>query len=301
MPILLNRYLAKIAALAVTVLCTHENALAATKITQKTAAANIPEFVERAAPLTGWSPEEITKLLEQAEYKPRIIELMDKPGEAMPWFQYKDRIVTKARVDDGLVFINTYKDALTRAEQTYGVPKEIIAAIIGVETRYGTNKGGFRVLDALTTLSFKYPRRASFFQQELVDFINLSKSAHFDPLTITGSYAGAIGWPQFMPSSARKLAVDFDGDGKIDLVESPVDAIGSIGSYFRANGWRTGELAARVLPSADGSNLTLQGANGENEYFDTAYNFEVIKRYNRSNLYAMAVSMLSEQLKQASN
>lgn len=295
MPKLYNLVICKLSAIAVGICCLYVPDVAAKKAKPAAPAATISEFVDRAAPITGWQKDELAGLLAQAEYKPRIVELMDKPGEAMPWHLYKARVVTESRVSAGHAFIAKYGDALMRAEQMYGVPKEVIAAIIGVETSYGTNKGGFRVIDALTTLSFNYPRRAAFFQKELIDFLTLSKQANFDPVTITGSYAGAIGWPQFMPSSAKRLAVDFDGDGKIDLVESPVDAIGSIGSYFRANDWTTG-LAPVQMGTATSHNLAMPLGDGEQEYFRVSHNFEVIKRYNRSNLYAMSVAMLSARL-----
>lgn len=297
MSILLKNLAHKLSVIAVALACLHMNGASAAKINKSTPASNGIEFVDRNYEATGWSKDELHSILSQVEYKPRIIELMDKPGEAMPWYQYKSRVVTPARVSGGLAFMTTYSEALSRAEQTYGVPKEIITAIIGVETSYGANKGGFRVLDALATLGFNYPRRAAFFQKELVDFLALAKHSNVDPLTITGSYAGAIGWPQFMPSSARKLAVDFDGDGKIDLVQSPVDAIGSIAAYFKANGWVSGLSPVEQLTSEAGSNLAMPLATDEKEYFKVSHNFEVIKRYNRSNLYAMSVSLLSEHLR----
>lgn len=298
MPKLYNLVIYKLSAIAIGICCLYAPDALAKKVKRAAPAASISEFVDRAAPMTGWQKDELMSLLAQAEYKPRIVELMDKPGEAMPWHMYKARVVTESRVNAGHAFIAKYGDALLRAEQMYGVPKEVITAIIGVETSYGANKGGFRVLDALTTLSFNYPRRAAFFQKELVDFLSLSKLAGFDPATITGSYAGAIGWPQFMPSSAKKLAVDFDGDGRIDLVESPVDAIGSIGAYFHANDWTTG-LAPVQMGSPTSHNLAMPLADGEQEYFRVSHNFEVIKRYNRSNLYAMSVAMLSARLSAA--
>lgn len=297
MSILLRNLKLKFSIIALGLTCLHSTGAQAAKITKQTPASNIVEFVDRNYESTGWSKDELHSIFAQAEYKPRIVELMDKPGEAMPWHQYKSRVVTPARVSGGYAFMSTYAEALSRAEQAYGVPREIITAIIGVETSYGTNKGGFRVLDALSTLGFNYPRRAAFFQKELVDFLALAKQSNVDPVTMTGSYAGAIGWPQFMPSSARKLAVDFDGDGKIDLVQSPVDAIGSIAAYFKANGWVSGMLPVTQLNGEEGSNLAMPLASDEKEYFKVSHNFEVIKRYNRSNLYAMSVSLLSEQLR----
>lgn len=260
-------------------------------------ATELHAFIAKAAPLTGWTSQELATILTSAEYKQRIIDLMNKPGEAMPWPTYRSRIVSTERIAAGVTFITTYQDVLARAETTYGVPREIIAAIIGVETSYGKNKGSYRVIDALSTLGFNYPRRSEFFQKELIAFLALAKKSNIDPLATTGSYAGAIGWPQFMPSSARKLAVDFDGDGVIDLVNSPADAIGSVANYFKANDWtQGGPLVSRVQT---GGNLSMPGENGTTEAYQVSHNYDVIKRYNHSNLYAMAVFDISEYLRQS--
>jgi membrane-bound lytic murein transglycosylase B len=255
------------------------------------------EYIARAAQATGWTQEEVYSILRQAELQPRILELMDKPAEkSMAWHEYQKRIVTDERVAAGKAFMRTYAEPLARAEATYGVPKQIIAGIIGLESRYGAIRGQYRVLDTLTTLSFHFPRRAAFFQKELTAFLVLAKSGTVDPLVLKGSYAGAIGWPQFMPSNVSKLATDFDGDGAIDLYNNPVDAIGSVAKYFNENGWKTGAPVVRPVSSAKYSNLELEGENGP-LLFDAEHNFKVIKRYNRSNLYAMAVYELSRKLK----
>lgn len=255
------------------------------------------EYAKKAASTTGYTESELLQILNQAKPQLRIVELMDKPAEkALTWHQYHTRIVTTDRVSQGKQFMATYAVPLARAEATYGVPKEIIAAIIGLETRFGANKGNYRVLDSLSTLSFNYPRRAAFFQKELTAFLVLAKQGQVDPLALKGSYAGAIGWPQFMPSNISKLGADFDQDGRIDLYNSPVDAIGSVAKYFAASGWRTGQQVARPAASAKGSDLTLEGAQGPT-YFHVEHNFKVILRYNRSNLYAMAVLSLSEYLR----
>jgi membrane-bound lytic murein transglycosylase B len=268
----------------------------ASPFVQAAAPVATPEYVTKAAAATGWSEDEVTALLRQAEVQPRILELMDKPAEkAMPWYVYFSRVVSQERIAGGKVFMTTYADTLARAEATYGVPKEIITAIIGVESRYGANRGNFRVLDSLATLSFNYPRRATYFQTELTAFLKLARAGQVDPLTVKGSYAGAIGWGQFMPSNISKLATDFDGDGVIDLYDNPVDAIGSVAKYFSMNGWKTGHSVAAGT-TAEASNLKLDGAEGP-EYFKVEHNFNVIKRYNHNNLYAMSVFVLSEQLK----
>lgn len=255
------------------------------------------EYVARAARATGWTHDEVYSLLRQAEFQPRVLELMNKPAEkSLAWFEYRERIISAERIAAGKAFMETYAGPLARAEKTYGVPKHVIAGIIGLESRYGAIRGHFRVLDTLTTLSFHFPRRAAFFQKELTEFLVLAKSGSVDPLALKGSYAGAIGWPQFMPSNVSKLATDFDGDGIIDLYNSPVDAIGSVAKYFHDNGWKTGGPVVRKAPSEKASNMTLEGEDGP-MYFKTEHNFKVIKRYNRSNLYAMAVHELSQKLK----
>lgn len=255
------------------------------------------EYVSAAAASSGYTEQEITALLRQAEVQPRILELMNKPAEkTMTWGTYYSKVITPERVAAGRAFMANYAAELERAEATYGVPKEIISAIIGVETKYGTIKGNYRVLDSLATLGFGYPRRAAFFQKELTAFLALAKHGDVDPLVTKGSYAGALGWPQFMPSNVSKLATDFDGDGKIDLVNSPADAIGSVAKYFKENGWKTGEPVSRALNGEEGSNLKMDGLDGP-VYFKTEANFKAIKRYNQSNLYAMAVYLLSEQLR----
>jgi membrane-bound lytic murein transglycosylase B len=228
-------------------------------------------------------------------------------------------------------FWNKHAAALARAEQEYGVPAQVIVSIIGVETFYGGNTGSWRVLDALSTLCFDYPPRAEFFCQQLREFLILAREQQVDPLILKGSYAGAMGLPQFMPSSFRAYAVDFDGDGHIDIWTNPVDAIGSVASYFKRHGWTTGEPVvsrAQVKGEQADSGLTqgldpvknvgelralgwtsgdvlrddipvtafrFDGAEGQ-EYWMGLPNFYVITRYNRSAMYAMAVHQLSGEL-----
>jgi membrane-bound lytic murein transglycosylase B len=229
-----------------------------------------------------------------------------------------------------------HADLLNRAQAEYGVPAEVITAIIGVETNYGGNLGRHRVLDALTTLGFAYPPRADFFRKELGQFALLVREEGIDPDTAVGSYAGAMGRPQFIPSSYRAYAVDFDGDGRRDLWDT-ADAIGSVANYFKRHGWRSGEPvvlpaevpgglprgieaaegkpkrpdttagrlasagiggAAGLDPAAPASLIRLDGASGD-EYWVGLENFYVITRYNHSNLYAMAVHQLSGEIRKA--
>jgi membrane-bound lytic murein transglycosylase B len=282
--------------LASCVLATCTSAFAAAPV-----AMSPEQYVAHAAAVTGWSPLDVQSLLQQAQLQPRILELMDKPAEkSMKWYEYRSRIVSTERAAAGIVFLDTYTAAFARAEVEYGVPRQIVAAIIGMESSYGTNRGKYRVLDSLGTLSFNYPRRAAFFQKELTAFLVLAKAGHVDPLTIQGSYAGAIGYPQFMPTNISKLATDFDDDGHIDLYNSPVDAIGSVAKYLRLNGWKAGQPVAAYLETSAGSNLQMEGRDGP-EYMRVEHNFKVIKRYNQSDMYALAVFTLSQILNSGAN
>ncbi|MGH8491732.1 MAG: lytic murein transglycosylase B [Moraxellaceae bacterium] len=285
-----------------------------------------------------YAPGELQTLFASVGRDEGTLKAIARPAEATKeWKDYRPNFINPDRVQKGLDFWQQYAEVLTRAEKTYGVPPEMIVAIIGVETKYGGNKGRSRVLDALATLGLDYPPRAPFFRKELREFLILSKENGLDPLNTYGSYAGAMGFPQFMPSSWRNLAVDFDGDGKRDLINNPVDAIGSVGNYFKANGWKPGEtvvVRARIIsqdydtiintkdlktdstlgeiakkgliPRLSGSYLAstpatairLQGDNG-GEFWLGFNNFYVITKYNRSILYAMAAFQLSQELKAA--
>jgi membrane-bound lytic murein transglycosylase B len=284
-----------------------------------------------------YAPGELDALFAKVSREEGVLKAIARPAESTKeWKDYYPNFLTPERVQKGVEFWRQHADVLERAEQTYGVPPEMILGILGVETKYGGNKGRNRVIDALATLGFDYPPRAPFFRKELREFLVLSKENGLDPLSTYGSYAGAMGFPQFMPSSWRHLAVDFDGDGRRDLINNPVDAIGSIGNYFKANGWKTGEpvvARARIisqdydsiihkelgtnstleaiakkglipreagtyLASAPASAIRLQGDNG-GEFWLAFTNFYVITKYNRSVLYAMAAYQLSQQIKAA--
>ena len=246
------------------------------------------------------------------------------------WERYRARFVNDRRINNGLVFWQENAVELARAEAIYGVPAEIIVAIIGVETEYGRNMGKFSVLEALATLAFDYPPRAPFFRSELEQFFLFARENGLDPLEIKGSYAGAMGIPQFMPSSIRRFAVDFDGNNRIELRESTTDAIGSVARYFVMNGWQTkapvaaparveGDptalIAAGIKPAISLQELARQGVftKGDadrpaalidlvtpgqpTEYWVGFDNFYVITRYNRSSFYAMSVFQLAEALR----
>lgn len=289
-------------------------------------------FITEMARDYGFSNEQLTALFAKVERKQSIIDAISRPAERVkPWKEYRPIFITDSRVARGVDFWRQHEAALARAEQTYGVPAQFIVAIIGVETFYGGNTGSYRVMDALSTLAFDYPARAPFFRKELREFLMLAREEQVDPLTLKGSYAGAMGLPQFMPSSFRAYAVDFDGDGHINIWGDPDDAIGSVASYFKQHGWLAGEdVATKASVSGDkvDQGLTpaldpvmnvaelrslgwtsadklddelpvtafrLEGAAGD-EYWMGLPNFYVITRYNRSVMYAMAVNQLAELL-----
>jgi membrane-bound lytic murein transglycosylase B len=289
------------------------------------------EMVERH----GFDSAELRGLLADARYRQVIIDAMDRPYEAKPWRDYRALFVTPERIAGGVAFRHDNAELLARAETDYGVAPQIIVAIIGVETNYGGNMGKHRVIDALTTLGFAYPRRADFFRRELEAFLLLSREEQLDPLRAVGSYAGAMGKPQFISSSYRNNAVDFDGDGRRDLWGSNADVIGSVANYFRQHGWRSGEPVTFAVklrsgvpdgialvektpappettvgalraagvewdePPSDDVPASLIRLDGvDDEYWVGLNNFYAITRYNRSNLYAMAVYQLSEAIRE---
>jgi len=298
------------------------------------AAALAPEkasFVAEMVRKHGFDAADLAALLAQAEERQAIIDAISRPAEAKPWYQYRRIFVTPARARGGAEFWRENAQLLAAVEESSGVPAEIIVAIIGVETSYGRHSGGFRVLDALNTLAFGYPKREAFFRAELEQFLLLAREEGFDPLVPKGSYAGAMGMPQFIPSSYRRYAVDYDRDGHRDLWHSNADAIGSVANYFVSHGWRRGEpivsrgfglsqdhqelLLAGMEPSIELTRLLEGGVsakealpadtlvslvrldNGtEDEYWLGLHNFYVITRYNHSTLYAMAVYQLSREI-----
>ncbi|GAB4346684.1 MAG: lytic murein transglycosylase B [Gammaproteobacteria bacterium] len=291
----------------------------------------LERFVDEMARKHNFDRQELTVLLRGAERKERILKAIASPAEAKPWYDYRPIFVTRSRISEGVRFWQENEAALARAAEVYGVPPEIIVAIIGVETRYGRHKGGFRVLDSLTTLAFNYPKRAAFFLRELEQFLLLAREENLDPLKPLGSYAGAMGRPQFISSSYRHYAVDFDNDGFRDLWENNADAIGSVANYFSRHGWQPGQPVVRpaqvegegyraVLSDSPDTNQTagtlrrngvrfdekigddmaatlfaLETREGP-EYWVGFRNFYVITRYNRSILYAMAVYQLSQEI-----
>ncbi|MGY0552960.1 lytic murein transglycosylase B [Vreelandella sp. 2A-K22] len=196
----------------------------------------VEELVEQGLP-----QEWLAEALGQASYTQSVLDAMEGAAERrLKWYEYRAIFLTQQRIEEGVEFIDAHADALARAESTYGVPAEIITAIIGVETYYGRHKGQHRVLDSLATLAFHHPARGAFFRGELAAFLRIAYEQQVDPTELRGSYAGAMGYPQFIPTSYQAYAVDFDGDGRRDLWENPVDAIGSVANYFAEHNWKPG-------------------------------------------------------------
>ena len=304
-------------------------------------------WAQEAAARLQLDPLWVDKTLSQAKRLPSIEKLVLPPSNpsAKNWAAYRARFVEPIRVQAGARFWQTHRSALERAEREYGVPAAIIVGIIGVETLYGQNTGSFRIIDALSTLAFYFPsahpraaERQAFFRSELEQFLLLTSRSAADPLAIRGSYAGAMGLPQFMPSSWARYAVDFDGDGRVDLFGSPSDAIGSVANYLKAFQWRSGMpthypvtlvpgqsdmdalLAPDILPTFSVNSFTAKGASLQGEalqhtgplalielrngndspsYVAGTENFYAITRYNWSSYYAMAVIELGQAVKQA--
>ena len=295
--------------------------------------ADVAAFIDEVAERDSLGKHALRKLLRAANSQPGIIEAMNRPAEkAKPWYEYRPIFVTEKRIREGTEFWLAHRQALDQASVQSGVAPEYLAAIVGVETYYGRMTGSYRVLDALATLAFDYPARAKFFRDELEQFILLTHERGFDPLTVKGSYAGAMGAPQFMPSNYRRYAVDADADGRIDLWNNWADVCASVGNYLKEHGWNAGEPVlseAVVQPdkaaALDGRKLTLadtvdslktKGVDFESAlpsdapviliaadepdgvHWRVGYNnFYVITRYNHSALYAMAVFELAAAVK----
>jgi peptidoglycan lytic transglycosylase B len=205
---------------------------------------DVQDFIQYLAKEDHFQPAELKKIFENVDPQPNIIRLMQKPYEALPWYQYQKHFLSPERVAAGVKFWQQHHAIFSKAEHDFGVPAEIILAILGVETYYGKRMSGYRVLDALATLAFDYPPRSHFFRRELREFLKLARQHQVDALHTSGSYAGAMGMPQFMPSSLARYGLDYDHDGKADIFQQPADAIGSIANYLRAHGWKTGQNMA---------------------------------------------------------
>ena len=206
----------------------------------------VKQFIAEMVEKHRFTRSELNRIFGQAQFQPAIIRAMEQPAETAlaSWQAYRALFVNRERVERGLQFWNRHAEPLERAAVEFGVPEEIIVGIIGVETTYGRNIGTYRVIDALATLAFDYPKRAEFFRGELESYLLFTREMRIDALRVKGSYAGAIGIPQFMPGSYRRFALDYDGDGQISLATSPADAVGSIGNFLKSHGWARGEPVA---------------------------------------------------------
>ncbi len=218
-----------------------------TLVDPQTRSIEINQFIQKMVNEHQFNESELTQLLGQAETKDSILQAISKPAEnVLPWFKYKNIFLGQKRVEEGVQFWKKNQKTLNKAYKKYGVPPEIIVGIIGVETFYGKQKGNYRVLDALVTLAFDYPPRSLFFRSELEAFLLMTREENLDPTQLLGSYAGAMGMPQFIASSYRRFAVDFSGKGKRDLINNTEDVIGSVANYFVQSGWKTNEPV--ILP-----------------------------------------------------
>lgn len=295
---------------------------------------DVREFIEEMHEKHGFDRARLVRLFKQTQPQPKAIKaiLPPKDPSVRSWQAYRTRFVESSRIEGGLRFWEANDHSLETARRAYGVPEEIIVAIIGIETIYGRNMGKFPTLATLATLAFDYPPRADLFRRELEALLLLSRETRHSPLAYTGSYAGALGMPQFLPSSLRNWGVDFDGDGQVDLAASTADAIGSVANFLASHGWETdspiaapanvtgnrfselidagilprfipAEMAAYgVSPAVDAPQLAcalidLVTPNQATEYWLGYRNFYVITRYNRSSFYAMAVYALSRELR----
>jgi membrane-bound lytic murein transglycosylase B len=293
----------------------------------------LPEFLTEMQQKHDFNRDELATSFAQVEVKDAIIAAISRPAEkSKAWFEYRAIFMTESRINGGIEFWKQHAADLARAEKEFGVPAEIIIAILGVETRYGGNVGGYRVIDALSTLAFQYPPRSPFFKSELESFLLLAREEDISLLSPMGSYAGAMGLGQFMPSSYREYAVDFDHDGHRNIWTNPTDAIGSIANYLKRHGWIAGQsivhptyfsgkvaddliekgmkpsISRQALNAAgvslrgvpEGNDelalISLTQQNGE-EYWLARQNFYAITRYNHSRMYAMVVTQLGQAIR----
>ncbi len=289
------------------------------------------QFISKMQQQYHYDPAKAAELIYNIKFLPDVIKHMQQPYEAKPWYVYRKYFVTQKRIDEGVKYAKQNQAALIRAEQQYGVPKKIIVAIIGVETLYGEYEGDYPVLNALATLAFAYPPRAKFFRSELAQYLLLTKELHLNPRKVKGSYAGAMGMPQFMPSSYRHYAVDFSGNKRKDLFHNSADAIGSVANYLNKAGWKRGQLIAVPakitgdkykkllnaklkpiytvaqlktygieptvpLPGATKVNIIELQYKNDFKYWIGLKNFYAITRYNTSIHYAMAVLQLANKI-----
>lgn len=299
---------------------------------------DVQHFIMEMVQQHNFKQSELETLFSQVKIKQKILDAISRPAEkSKAWHEYRKIFLTRKRINDGVKFWQENNNIISYAEKVYGVAPEIMVAIIGVETFYGRLQGKYRVMDALSTLAFKYPKRSKFFRGELKHFLIMSQEQNFDPLSRNGSYAGAMGIGQFIPSSYQSYAVDFNGDGQKDIWENNADAIGSVANYFKRHGWKKDQPVADKLlldkentisysdrckrsckPEQRVADFKQKGLHGKTsvadqtaaillilqqksgkEYWLGYNNFYVISRYNHSTLYSMAVFQLSQEIKQA--
>lgn len=294
----------------------------------------VQEYIHYLNSQYGFNTAYLEQLFNKVTYNPTVLQRMEQAGQPMPWFQYRAIFIKPERVQQGAEFWRENRVALARAQSQYGVPAAIIAGILGEETSYGSYKGSFSTLDALSTLAFRYPRRAGYFRNELTHFLLLCREQQWNPLTIKGSYAGALGLPQFMPSSYRTYAVDYHNDGVKDLFNNNEDVIVSIANYLQKKGWKANQPIASPARVTNSKVYMLADQQGKPKYTvkqlrhygmepvqrvsaatpagvlflkdkdsDEAWltfnNFSVIKRYNTSNYYAMVAYQLGNLVQAA--
>lgn len=295
---------------------------------------DIEQFINEMVKDHQFDREQLTHWLDQAEKKQAVLDAISRPAEKeKTWKDYRAIFMTEERINLGVQFWQANEKVLDDVSKKYGVPPEMIVAILGVETRYGRNTGSYRVIDALTTLGFDYPPRAKFFRSQLKEFFLLAREQKHDPLDLKGSYAGAMGYGQFIPSSYRHYAVDYNQDGFADIWNSPEDAVASIANYFKENGWKKDQPVVTrchtseqydetvptlgLKPTLKRSELMKKGfipveETGNDELFAVhklegdygtefwcgAKNFYAITRYNQSNMYALAAWQLSQAIKE---
>ena len=295
---------------------------------------DVQQFIDELVREHEMDGEQLKAWMAGAEKKQSILDAISRPAEkTKPWHEYRNIFLQEDRINQGVEFWQQNADTLAAVSQQYGVPEEIIVAIIGVEPKYGRITGSYRVIDSLSTLAFDYPPRGAFFRKQLKEFFLLAREQKQDPTVLKGSYAGAMGYGQFIPSSYRHYAVDQDEDGFADIWNNPVDAVGSVANYFSEHGWQQGkpiitrcrvdakrdpaainmglkpniplaELAEKGYPPVtampDDEPLSVYQFEGEQgaEFWVGAKNFYVITRYNHSKMYALAVYQLSQAIKQ---
>jgi membrane-bound lytic murein transglycosylase B len=289
------------------------------------------KFIDQMVQAHGFDAKALHRVFAKVQTSQGVTRAIAAPSTSKPWYEFKPLFVDAQRITGGVKYWNDNAELLERARKEFGVPEAIIVSVIGIETRYGKRTGNFRVMDALSTLAFDVPGRADYFRRELEQFLLLAREQQWDPLSINGSFAGAMGMPQFMPTSYRRYAIDFNADGHTDLWNDPADIIGSVGSYLHQSGWKEGtpivaparvdtaewkplvdlglkptltldqwkmrgvDTLSNVQASLAASLFTLDLLGGPEFWFGFE-NFYAILQYNRSRNYAMAVHELANEI-----